>query len=64
MAGQPVNDLSLKKEKEELKTNKQNINQLIIHPELKKEKKNIVKTRCEEKFLIIGRLKLATDCGA
>jgi len=38
--------------------NKQNINQLIIHPELKKEKKNIVKTRCEEKFLIIGRLKI------
>jgi len=36
-----------------------NINQLIIHPELKKEKKNIVKTRCEEKFLIIGRLKTA-----
>jgi len=23
---------------------------LIIHPELKKEKKNIVKTRCEEKL--------------
>jgi len=32
----------------------------IIHPELKKEKKNIVKTRCEKKILIIGRLKSAT----